>query len=193
MFKNKLGFTLIELLVVVALIGVSVSIAIPSWNMVDQKRRLTNVTEQVSAFMVVAQSEAQKRNQPVSLSFNRSGPQNWCLGTVTGTSGCDCTETNPEATQHCAIDGNKSTFQSTDFHVTNLTEASDRLPSGGDSFITFDPIRGIVQPFGDNLKMTFESNGGHFQLQLLINPTGLLFICSPEDSTKVSGYDRCRT
>lgn len=62
MLRNKLGFTLIELLVVITLIGVSVTLAVPSWQQASQKRRLTDATEQVAPFLAVAQSQAQKRN-----------------------------------------------------------------------------------------------------------------------------------
>jgi len=63
MIQNKSGFTLIELLVVIAVIGISVTLAVPSWEQVSQKRNLTNATEQIAAVMAVAQTEAQKRNQ----------------------------------------------------------------------------------------------------------------------------------
>ena len=191
MLRNKSGFTLIELLVVITLISISITLAAPSWDKVSQKRRITNVTEQVAAFLAVAQSEAQKRNQPVSLSFNRSGNQSWCVGAVVGVDGCDCTETDTNSAQYCAIDGNPSNIQASAFQFSNLIEATDTQPGGGNSYITFDPIRGILQPAGDKLQFTFESSGGNFQLRLLINPTGLLSICSPDNNKKVGGYNTC--
>jgi len=132
MFLHKSGFTLIELLVVIAVIGISVSLAVPSWGLVSQKRSLTNAAEQVAAFLATAQTEAQKRNQEVSLAF-----------------------------------------------------------TSGDSFITFDPVRGILQPVGDKLQLTFESTGGHYQLRLSISPTGLMKICNPTDTKTVGGYAAC--
>lgn len=186
-----MGFTLIELLVVITLIGISLTLAVPSWEQVSQKRRLTNVTEQVAAFLSTAQSEAQKRNQPVSLSFNRSGNQNWCIGTSLGTTACDCTETDPAAERFCAVDGNPSHIQATGFRFSKLLAATDGQPDGGDSKVTFDPIRGILQPAGDKLQFTFESSGGYFQLKLALSPTGLLSICHPDSIRKVGGYKAC--
>ncbi|MDH4021099.1 MAG: GspH/FimT family pseudopilin, partial [Xanthomonadales bacterium] len=89
MYQEKSGFTLIELLVVVALIGVSVSLAVPSWQQVIQKRNVTSATEQVAALMSFAQTEAQKRNRTISLAFNRTNNLEWCVGATLGASGCD--------------------------------------------------------------------------------------------------------
>jgi len=191
MFRNTKGFTLLELLIVVSLIGISVALAVPSWENVTQKRRITNATEQVAAFLAVAQSDAQKRNLPVSLSFDRTGDQSWCAGTSLGTNACDCTETDVTSAQYCAIEGNPNRVQSNDFQFINLVEAIDTQPAGGSSHITFDPIRGILQPAGDSLRLTFESRHGVFRLRLSIGPTGLLMICSPEADKQVAGYAPC--
>jgi len=191
MFRNKLGFTLIELLVVITLIGISVTLAVPSWEQVSQKRRLTNATEQVASLLAVAQSEAQKRNQAVSLAFSRTDDQNWCVGAVTGSSGCDCTETNTESAQYCAIDGTPYRIEASTFQFLSLVEASDTQPGEGDSFVTFDPIRGILQPAGDRLQFTFESSGGYFRLRLVISPTGLVTICNADSDRVVGGYATC--
>jgi type IV fimbrial biogenesis protein FimT len=191
MLRYKLGFTLIELLVVITLIGISVTLAVPSWEQVSQKRRLTNAAEQVASLLAVAQSEAQKRNQAVSLSFSRSGDQDWCVGANTGSSGCDCTETDSTSAQYCAIDNAPYRIESATFESLNLIEATDTQPDEGDSYITFDPVRGILQPAGDRLQFTFESSGGAFQLRLVISPTGLLTICNSGDNNTVGGYATC--
>jgi len=191
MFRNKMGFTLIELLVVITLIGISLTLAVPSWEQVSQKRRITNGAEQVSAFLATAQSEAQKRNQPITLSYRRSGNQDWCIGTALGVSGCDCTETDPDSGQFCSVDGNPQLIDAASFQLTNLIGITDVKPDGGDSNITIDPIRGILQPAGERLLLTFESPGGHYQMRLVLSPTGLLSICSPDSSDAIGGYPTC--
>ena len=191
MFIKRSGFTLIELLVVIAVIGISVTLAVPSWEHVTQKRNLTNATEQVAALLSLAQTEAQKRNRTISLAFNRTDNQDWCVGAAMGSSGCDCSETNPESTGFCTVDGTPSSVGATSFKFLRLIEASDSQPTDGDSFITFDPVRGILQPAGDMLQFTFESANGNFQLRLLISPTGLLRICNPDSDKQVGGYKTC--
>ena len=191
MLQKRPGFTLIELLVVIAILGISVSLAVPSWQEVTQKRSLTNAAEQVAALMSLAQTEAQKRNQAVSLAFFRSGNQDWCVGASLGAGGCDCTESNPESAAFCNIDGIQSNIGAESFRFLNLIEAADSQPGGGDSYITFDPLRGILQPAGDRLQFTFESTNGSFQLRLLMGPTGLLRVCNPVGDKQVGGYKPC--
>jgi type IV fimbrial biogenesis protein FimT len=193
MSRKYSGFTLIELVVVITIIGLAITLATPSWDVVSQKRKLTNATEQVASLLVVAQSEAQKRNQAVSLAFSRSGNQNWCIGAVLSPNGCDCTETDTSAAQFCTIDGTSNSLSATSFSAVNLIDAMDTQPGTGDSFITFDPVRGILQPAGDKLQMIFESGGGRYQLQLVLGPTGLLRICNPDTDKAVAGYSTCTT
>lgn len=191
MLRNESGFTLIELLVVITLISVSITLAVPSWDQISQKRRLTSATEQVAALLSVAQSEAQKRNLPISLAFSRTGNQEWCVGAIEGENACDCTETDTLSTKFCAIDGVPRKIDASSFQLLSLIEASDTQPATGDSFITFDPVRGILEPVGDRLEFTFESLDRHFQLRLVISPTGLLTICNSGEDRTVGGYPTC--
>lgn len=191
MSRNSSGFTLIELIVVITIIGIAITLATPSWDQVSQKRKITNAAEQVAALLVVAQSEAQKRNQPVSLAFNRTGNQNWCVGVRLSATGCDCRVTDSSSAQYCTIDGTSHRLAATSFNSLNLTEALDTQPGSGDSYITFDPVRGILQPPGDKLQLTFESTGGYYSLRLIIGPTGLLRICNPNTDMAVAGYSTC--
>jgi len=191
MLRYESGFTLIELLVVITLISVSITLAVPSWEQISQKRRLTSATEQVAALLSVAQSEAQKRNLPISLAFSRTGNQEWCVGAIEGSAACDCTEQDPSSAQFCAIDNVPRMIDASSFQLLSLIQASDTQPEDGDSFITFDPVRGILEPAGDRLEFTFESLDGHFQLRLVISPTGLLTICNSGGDRTVGGYPTC--
>lgn len=191
MFHKESGFTLIEVMVVLTIIGTAITMAVPSWENAIQKHRLTSATEQVAALLLVAQGEAQKRNQAVSLVFNRTGDESWCFGSSVGAGGCDCTETDSEAAQYCAVDGIEQRIVSTNFQSALLTQVSDTRPGTGDSIITFDPVRGILQPAGDRLQLTLRSASDDFQLRVIIGPTGLLTLCNPDSSRKVAGYKSC--
>jgi len=191
MFQKRTGFTLIELLVVIAVIGILVTLAVPSWQQVTQKRNLTSATEQVAALMSYAQTEAQKRNRTISLAYHRTDNLDWCVGAALGSSGCDCGQTDSESSGFCTIDGTPSSVGAESFKFLKLLGASDSQPAGGDSFITFDPLRGILQPAGDMLQLTFESANGDLQLRLIIGPTGLMRICNPDSDKQVGGYKPC--
>ena len=92
---HRAGFTLMELMVVIAIIGLSLSLTVPSWNRAVQKRLVTQAAEEVSALLVVGQSEAIARNQQVSLSFTRVDDFDWCVGASLGAVACDCTQGDP--------------------------------------------------------------------------------------------------
>lgn len=191
MRKNTSGFTLIELMVVITILGVSITLAVPSWSRVTQKRLLTDTAERVAASLGIAQTESQKRGQPISLSYSRPDDQNWCVGASLGAGSCDCTETDSTSAQYCTFDGTPTSIANESTRSVNLIEATDSQPVGGNSYITFDPVRGILQPAGDKLQLTFESSGGQFQLRVQIGPTGLLKICNPDSNKIVGGYPIC--
>lgn len=191
MFQKVSGFTLIEVMVAMTITVLVLTLATPSWERATQKRRLTNTTEQVHAFLLVAQSEAQKSNQAVSLVFNRVGDEDWCVGSSMGSGACDCTESNSESLLYCAIDGVERRIESSMFQSTYLIQAFDTQPGSGDTVITFDPIRGILQPAGDMLQLTFGSASNEFQLRLVVGPTGLFTLCNPDSRRIVGGYKLC--
>jgi prepilin-type N-terminal cleavage/methylation domain-containing protein len=191
MFRKVAGFTLLEVMVAMTIAVLVLVLATPSWERAIQKRKLTNTTEQVAAFLLVAQSEAQKSNQAVSLVFNRVGNQDWCVGSSIGSSACDCRETNSASLQYCAVNGVARRIESSMFQSAYLIQAFDTQPGSGDSVITFDPIRGILQPAGDVLQLTFGSASNEFQLRLVVGPTGLFTLCNPDSSRIVGGYKLC--
>jgi Tfp pilus assembly protein FimT len=104
------------MMVSVTVISILLTLTPPSHERVAQQRSLTNVTEQVAAFLIVVQSVAQKRNLPVSLSCHHSGNDSWCIGSVVAENGCDCTETDTSADQFCSIDGIPRICTSSEHH-----------------------------------------------------------------------------
>ena len=185
------GFTLIELMTVIVLIAVALVLSVPSWDHATQKRRITGAAEQVAAMVTTAQSEAIKRNQPVSLAFQRLATDNWCIGMAVGDGGCDCMESNPAAAGFCAIEGAPSRHVAGDFQGVLLRSALDNAPGAGDGRIVFDPVRGILTPVGDRLALAFESQGNDFQLDVRMSSTGLMRVCNPGVTHKVPGYLSC--
>ena len=67
------GFSLVELMVAVAVAGVLVAIAIPSFDSFILSNRLSSYASAFSAGVRVARSEAIKRNLPVTLCMSSNG------------------------------------------------------------------------------------------------------------------------
>ncbi len=79
------GFTLLEVLVVLALLAVLLSLATPSFQAMRQKHQMQSQAEQLQASLLLARSEALRRQQRVTLcvreSLNGSGPNCATAGT----------------------------------------------------------------------------------------------------------------
>jgi len=71
--RNASGFTLLELMVTVALAGILIMIAVPSFSEMIKNNRLSAQINELTAATNLARSEAIKRNQPVTICRSASG------------------------------------------------------------------------------------------------------------------------
>ena len=74
--KKSAGFTLIELIITVAIAGILVTVAIPSFNSTISSNRLTNSANDLVGALNLARSEAVKRGMQVTLS-NGTANSDW--------------------------------------------------------------------------------------------------------------------
>ena len=79
-FAKSAGFTLIELMVTIAIVGVLVSIAIPSFNTNISNSRLTGYANDLVGALNLARSEAVKRGVQVTILRNGNTASNWDAG-----------------------------------------------------------------------------------------------------------------
>jgi type IV fimbrial biogenesis protein FimT len=67
------GFTLVELLIVIAIIGVLAGVATPAMNRLVKSVKLTSATNDLFASLMMARSEAVRRNSRVALCKSSDG------------------------------------------------------------------------------------------------------------------------
>ena len=61
----------------------------------------------------------------------------------------------------------------------------------GDGAYAFDPVRGLFRDLDDSLTMEMHSNSRDYKLNLIVNNTGRVILCSDDSSHSVPGYDVC--
>jgi type IV fimbrial biogenesis protein FimT len=204
------GFSLLELMLVLAILGIVLSMAIPSVSSYLDRRKVIRAAEAVYSEFQYARSEAIARSQTVYVSFDTDGSDTWSIG-VSTTSGCDPTQSDTTAADACVLviddgDGNVHgldpdgdgtpiddpedlvlrVLRSSDF--PDIMMGSDDTPMGtvlfgGSTQAAFNSTRGVV-PNGSTVVVKLGDDLG---LRVILGPIGRVRICSP---TGV-GYSQC--
>lgn len=165
------GFTLVEMMVAIAILGILVTIAAPSFNSFFDRYRVKRAADTVSAFLINTKSEAIKRNATVRTVF-KSSSSGWCAGmTTAGT--CDCTVAGS-----CQIDGVDRLIRGSDFKGVTLTSPADG------AMFSFTSLRGAAN--SGNAQV--QSADG-LQVRVVVAGTGRIRLCSPGGS--IGGYPVC--
>ena len=75
MRRGSAGFTLLELMTVLAILGILVSVAIPSFGYMAANTKVKSASTELYLALIRARSESVKRNRAVSISANAGGWQ----------------------------------------------------------------------------------------------------------------------
>ncbi len=178
--KAVRGFTLIEMMVVIAILGILLAIAAPSFKVFFEKYRTKRAAETLAAFLVNAKSESAKRNATVRVVFQSAdSDKTWCAGMTTANN-CDCLAT-PNT---CTMDGVDRTVPGADFRGVELHEPDDG------EMITFSHKRGTVNDgvTGDTIELESPSN---YEMRVVVSGVGRIRLCSPSGSGYIGGYAAC--
>ncbi|NNK32637.1 MAG: prepilin-type N-terminal cleavage/methylation domain-containing protein [Xanthomonadales bacterium] len=186
--SRQSGFSLVELMMTVVLLAVSLVLAIPSFRDAVEKRQVTNTAEQLVSFINSAQGIAQRTNQVVTVSYDHDDSDDWCVGAVGGATACNCEQTDPLQADYCQIDGMQMVVSDADTGSLEIMHAVS-----GDGAYAFDPVRGFFADLDDSLTMELRSPTGDFRLNLMVNSSGRVVLCSDDSSHAVPGYAVCPT
>ena len=185
------GFSLVELMMSIVLLAIGTAIALPSFRDQVEKRQVTNGAEQIASFINSVQGVAMKTNREIWVSWDRTADNEWCIGANDDTT-CDCNEANS-----CDIDGQAFVIDNSSAFNRDMFYAF----SGGDGdTYGFDPVRGLmIDQSGDIIvpadfpELKLRSNNDEFRLNLRVNSTGRVVLCSDSATHAVPGYDVCKT
>lgn len=183
------GFTAIELMVVLALIGILVAVAAPSFTDFFARKRVESVTSELGTDLQYARSEAVARNAAVRLTF---GTGCYVIHTQpTGASASSCSQADGVAS---TMGSNGSGETAADIKTVKLRSGTSAAFAGnsGLSYIEFEPVRGSATWNGtDALAGTVNVNSsvGGWQLRVNVSAVGRASTCSPSGSIK--GYPSC--
>jgi len=189
-FSKLKGFTLIELLVAIGVLAIITSLALPSYRTIIEKRQVTSGAEQLAAFMSAAQMDAVKHSQNLTVTYDRTDSDTWCIGTTLGTTACDCGVTDP-ATADCVIDDQVRIISGSNLNYPGIMADMD-----GDGSFVFDPARGLIHDDSslsdyDEAELVLLSDDNNYSLKVQITATGRVKICSDGGDKKVPGYQTC--
>ncbi|QZA80380.1 pilus assembly FimT family protein [Deefgea piscis] len=182
-FKNR-GFTLIELMITLLILGILLSIAVPSFTEWMQRKRVIGVANEFAALIQFSRSEAIKRNANIFLQTTRISDTNWSL--MSSDQQATCTALNPCDLRNMLSSNYKETKVKA---IKNAAGTNNNL--NNTRINPANPILNFSNATTDTSVqyVTFES--GNYQLNTQVSVTGLTTICIPTGKPAIGGYLPC--
>lgn len=181
------GVSLIELAITLSVLALSVFLAVPSWQQLQQKRDVTAAAEQLAAFLQTVQGAAVLHNEQLTVSLVHNDATDWCVGATLGGAACDCTVDDPIDSAYCAIDEAAQ-------RVIQAPSGLSRMPGhSADTAFTFEPVRGLMinADLGNRHYFNLATEHNEFGLRVNMHPTGRVRICNFSTAGPVPGYADC--
>jgi type IV fimbrial biogenesis protein FimT len=197
---SSMGFTLLEVLIAMAILGILVAVAVPSFGTFTANQHLVGAAEQVYGHLQQARLEAVTRNATVYVNFSADGTITWTYGMSHVTSGCDLTKTSATGASACVMvvsDGDATLdvglgatdtgdlvlnrFVGTDY--VDVKMAISSFSSGSNQFV-FSPLRGSST--SGTVTLTSSKNT---KLQVQVSLLGRAKLCTPDATMR--GYPAC--
>ena len=168
-WRGSRGFTLVELMIAIALLAILVGIALPFYQDTIADQRNRTAANELHSALVLARSEAVKRNAVIRVEFTPGLP--WRYGL------------------RDAANAEIKHVEGSAFHKTTM----DALALGGGNALWLQPNRGAVTtPAGLPLdsRVVCQSAQGRVAC-VQFNPLGRTPLCSPAGATHLMGVTEC--
>ena len=99
--KNNRGFTLIELMVVIGVAAIGITLAVPSFRDIIERKAVGGAAEAAYEQLQRAKSQAIKRSKPKLVDFNVNGTS-WAIGFTDKLASCNAEDDS--GTDACTVD-----------------------------------------------------------------------------------------
>jgi type IV fimbrial biogenesis protein FimT len=191
------GFTILELLVAMAILGILLTVAMPSMGSFSANHKLIGAAEQIYGHLQQMRTESIARSTTTVAKFAANGTTTWTYG-LSSTLNCDLTQTTATGTNACTTvvnDGDAT------YHGVNGTDNGDLVLNRFTS-TNFDTVTVDIASFSSANQIVFSaprgtattgqvnltsSNGG--RLRVVVNLLGTIRLCTPDGS--VDNYKTC--
>lgn len=172
------GLTLLELMVAIAILGILVVVAVPSFRDLLAQQRIKGAAELVQTDLMFARSEAVRRNSAVYVKLTTGA--DGCLGI--GTAVCSCRPPAPSGAALCDI-------KTTDLSPTGGAFPGVQLSAATATDLTFTAIRGAPDVINPEISLASTDITPSRQVTVKLSLLGLTSACSPNGS--VGGLSAC--
>ena len=167
------GFTLIELMVAIAVLGVLLAQAVPSYSKWIANTRVRTTTDAIQNGLILAKAEALRRNTKVQLALTSVDP------TVANVNSMTASTTGNAWMARIYRSG--GTYTSADFIQgrSGVEGSANTTVSAGQSTFVFTGIGGLSPIPAATVNIDVTGSGASRPLRITIAPGGAIRMCDP--------------